>query len=30
METVMKDKHFFFNTELDHHLSVKQLVSSLE
>jgi hypothetical protein len=30
METVVKDAHFFVNTELGHHLPVIQLVSFLE
>ena len=30
MEAVVKDTHFFINTELGHHLSVMQLVSFLQ
>jgi len=29
-ETVVKDTHFFINTELGHHFPVIQLVSFLE
>jgi len=30
METAVKDKHFFINMELGHHLPVTQLVAFLE
>ena len=30
METTVKDKHFFINTDLGHHLPEIRLVSSLE
>jgi len=30
MEKVLKDTHFFTNTELGHHLPVTQVVSFLE
>jgi len=30
MGTVVKDSPFLMNTELDHHLPIMQLISSLE